>query len=289
MKVSIFIILLTIIKSTVGRRNPFTAIKRARQLKFLMDVKDGTFLDGVDSLDPKVDFASSTQVGGVDIDYGVKAALSIKEGSERTVWAKTMVDKDDNGWKLAAKAEMDVNKRSSADLELDLLNEDIDTSVGFDARISRDGGLEAQYLELETTRETNISYFSGILQIKPRYNFADNKGDVVVNYSSDTTSLEVVASRDEREVKLSRKLFGGAVPFLKDAKYSVVASDKQDLRFEYDRQIDGVGSVTASFRPNDFAEVQYKDNGWIASYTAKLNGMTPVEPEVRIKKGVSFE
>jgi len=94
-------------------------------------------------------------------------------------------------------------------------------------------------------------------------------------------------TQEEKNLKLSRKM-GDFMPYLKDAKYSLAVSDKKDLTFEYERKLDEDGSLTASFKMNDYAEVAWKDNGWVASAKSKLDGMTPLEPDVRIKRDVSF-
>jgi len=285
MKLNISIFFFTI-GTTFARRNPFTVIKRAKQLKLLMSVKDGSFLDHTDSLDPTIDWGTSTEFGDVDIEYGVRAAISKKEGSERIAWGKALLD-NGNGWKVSAKGEMDVNLRSSAEFELDVLNEEFDFSAGIDATISKDDGLNLKYAELEKTANTNILDREGLFGIKPRYDFVEEKSDIEISYESEAVSLSIVASQEERSLKLSRQM-GNFMPYFRDAKYSLVASDKQDISFEYERKIDEDGSVTASFRPNDHAEIEWKDNGWIASAKAKLDGMTPLEPEVRIKKDISF-
>jgi len=285
MKLSISIFFFTM-GTTFARRSPFDAIRDAKRLRVLMSVKDGSFLDGTDSLDPTVDWASSTEIGGVEIDYGVRAAVSTKEGAERTAWAKTLLE-NESGWKASAKAEMDVNLRDSADIELDVLNEELEFSAGIDATISKDDGLSLKYAELEKSANTNILDREGYFRIVPRYDFVEEKKDIEISYESEAVSLSVVASPEERTLKLSRQM-GDFMPYFKDAKYSLVASDKQDISFEYERKIDEDGSIKASFRPNDSAEIEWRDNGWVASAKSKLDGITPLEPDVSIKKDVSF-
>jgi len=285
MKVSISIFLITTVGNTFARRNAFGVIKRVKQFKFLMSVKDGSFLDGSDSLDPTVDWGTSTEVGDVDIDYGVRAALSTKEGAERLAWGKAAYD--NGNWTLSARGEMDVNLRSSADFELDLLNGELDVSIGVDASVSKDDGLNVKFVELEKTGQTKILGREGIYEIKPRYDVAEKKGELEFGYESEAVSASIVASQEEKNLKLSRKM-GDFMPYLKDAKYSLAVSDKKDLTFEYERKLDEDGSLTASFKMNDYAEVAWKDNGWVASAKSKLDGMTPLEPDVRIKRDVSF-
>lgn len=288
MKVSISIFLVAV-GTAFARRNPFEAIKRAKQLRFLISVKDGKFLDSAESLDPTIDWATSTEVNGVDVDYGVRAAVSTKEGSERTAWGKAIFNSG-NGWKLSAKGEMDVNTRSSADIELDVLNEDIDLSLGVDGTVSKDGGLDVVYAELDKFSDTNILGRKGSLEIKPRYDFGEAKGSIVVEYESEAMSASLEASQEERTLKISRKVgkLFGVIPYLDDAKYSVVISDQEDMIFEYDREIDEDGSVTARFRPDDYAEIVWKDNGWIASAKSSMDGFNPVSPDISIKRDVSF-
>lgn len=284
MKVYISILFFTM-GTTFARRDPFAAVKRAKQLRLLMTVKDGSFLDGAESLDPTVDWATTTKLGDIDIEYGVRAAASTKEGADRIAWGKALLENED-GWKVSAKGEMDINLRNSADIELDVLNEDLELSAGIDATIS-DDGLSLNYAELEKSANTNILDREGFLRIVPRHDFINEKSDIEISYESEATSLSIVASLEERSLKLSRQM-GDFMPYFRDAKYSLVASDKQDVSFEYERKIDENGSVTASFRPNDYAEIEWKDNGWIASAKAKLDGMNPIEPEVNIKKDISF-
>lgn len=285
MKVSSSIFFFTM-GTTFARRGPFDVMGDVKRLRLLLSVKDGTFLDGADSLDPTVDWATSSEIGGVEVDYGVKAAVSTKEGAERTAWAKTKLE-NENGWKASAKGEMDINLRDSADIELDVLNEELELSAGVDVTVSKDDGLTLKYAELEKSANTNIMDREGYFRIVPRYDFTEEKKDIEISYESEAVSLSVVASPEERTLKLSRQM-GDFMPYFKDAKYSLVVSDKEDMSFEYERKIDEDGSISASFRPNDYAEIEWKDNGWVASAKSKLDGMTPTEPDVSIKRDVSF-
>eukprot|EP00548_Thalassiothrix_antarctica_P014852 CAMPEP_0194165694 /NCGR_PEP_ID=MMETSP0154-20130528/1544_1 /TAXON_ID=1049557 /ORGANISM="Thalassiothrix antarctica, Strain L6-D1" /LENGTH=284 /DNA_ID=CAMNT_0038876201 /DNA_START=73 /DNA_END=927 /DNA_ORIENTATION=- len=281
-----YLVLSLLIGSATARRNPFTVFKRAKQLRFLLSVKDGSFLDGAESLEPTLDWENDTEFGDVTVRYGVKAAATTKEGAVRTAWAKATTETDE-GWVITGKGDLDLNDRSSVDLELDILNTELDTSIGIDASLEREGGLDVKFAEIHRKSETNIFDQPGKLDLKARYTFEDSKAEVEIDYESDATSAEMVASADEKSLKLSRRV-GDIMPFIRNAKYSVTVSDKEDNKYEYERVIDEDGTLKASFIVNERAEIEWKDNGWVASASSDLVGIKPTSPDIHVKKEVTF-
>jgi len=282
----LFLVTSLLIGGVTARRNAFESIKRAKQVRFLLSVADGSFLDTTESLDPTVDWESETEFGDVTVKYGVKAQISTKEGATRTAWAGAYTDTD-NGWKIAAKGDLDLNDRNSVDLELDLLNVEMDTSIGVDATLETEDGFNMKWAELHKATETNLFDRPGNLDIKARYTFEDSKAEVEIGYESDATSAEIIASADEKSVKISREV-GDFAPFLRNAKYSVTISDKEDNTYQYERVLDEDGKLSAMLKVGDKAAVEWKDNGWVASAKSDLEGLTPTNPEVNIRREVAF-
>lgn len=283
------LVLSLLIGGASARRGAFGVtdlLKYQKQLKFIASVRDGSFLDSAESLDPTVNWESEATFGDVTVNYGVKAAVSTKEGSDRTAWARATTKTEDD-WTITAKGDVDLNTRSNVDLELDVLNSELDVSLGIDASLEREDGFDVKFAELDKRSATNIFDQPGNLALKARYTFEDSQAEVQVDYESDATSAEIVASADAKSLKLSRQI-GDLAPFLRNAKYSITVSDSADNKYEYERQLDDDGSLKASLIVNERAEVEFKDNGWIATATSDLDGLTPTNPDVHIRRELTL-
>mmetsp|Transcript_16568 Transcript_16568/g.23364 ORF Transcript_16568/g.23364 Transcript_16568/m.23364 type:complete len:279 (+) Transcript_16568:86-922(+) len=272
-------VLCAVIASTSARRD-VNPVQRAKQLRVLLKVRDGTFLDGVDSLDPSVDWGRSSKVGGVNIDYGVEAAVSIKEDAPRKVWAKGTTTQA--GWGLSLRAEMDANERSNADIELDALNEDIDLQFAIDASVGKEGGLNLKQVEASYQAETEILSQEGMVSLAPRWDFASNTQDVALGYESGKTKLSLTASLDKQDLKVKRDL-----PY--DSRVSVQASTKDKVQVEYERDLDGGGLLALNYSPDDKINVKWADgNGWEAKASVDVDGTGFHDANVHIGTQLEF-
>jgi len=263
---------------------------------FLVKVKDGTYLDGIESLDPTVTYDGTKELGeDFQINYGVEATLHQGAESSRTVYATGSTTQA--GWGLSTRADLDLMDRSYLDLEFDVDHEESDAlplslSLCVDARASMDTttdgsgspSFDVKKVEGSYSRDTNWFDQAGTVAFTPRYDFSADTKDVLLQYEQGKTKAEVKVSETEKEVKISHQL-----PH--QNTIGLVLSDqgfKEHTAIDYVRDLENDGSLTINYK-DELAAVNYSDgSGWVAKASAEVDKTGIHNTNVRIGTKLDF-
>jgi hypothetical protein len=262
-----------------------------------ISVRDGSF-DGLDGLDPTLNWEGSTRSGDIDLSYGVES--SVRPTSDiaslpRSVWGKAAANVA--GWGVSARAEVDAQERSSAALEFDANNADADLSL----RMVASAGNGFDVRSIEATKGLDVN--GARVTVNPRYSVADESADVVIGYSNEQTNVELTASADNQEVSVSHQLDNTNIKLTASAANQEVTISQQidannrvaptlsrngDISVEWERSLGDDNSLTAKLRPNDSLDVEWKDDAWTANINMPLDGASISGANVSIKRDVNF-
>ena len=235
-------------------------------------MRDGSF-DGLDGLDPTLNWEGSASSGDVNLDYGVEASARPTTdiaSLPRNIWGKASTNV--GGWGVSARAERDMSSDDTA-LEFDANNDDADLNVRVIA--SAGGGVE----RVEATKGLDMN--GARVTLNPRYNMASEEADVVVGWDNGDTNVQLTASADNQEVTVSQQL--------DDAnRISPTINNNGDISVEWERSLGDDSSLTATLKPNDSLNVEWKDNDWTANVDMGLDGTDISGANVHIKRDVTF-
>mmetsp|Transcript_28912 Transcript_28912/g.40895 ORF Transcript_28912/g.40895 Transcript_28912/m.40895 type:complete len:213 (-) Transcript_28912:57-695(-) len=212
----------------------------------------------------------------MDISYGIEAAArptSDIASLPRSVWGKASTDI--SGWGVTAKAEVDAQDMSSADIEIDADNAEADLSV----HITASAGSAFDVKSVEATKGFDAD--GARVTVTPRFNLDTNERDVVVNYNKGDTDIKLTASADSQEVTISQQVDG-------DNRIAPTLSNGGDVSVEWERKLNDDSSLTATLKPNDSLDLEWKDADWTANVNMPIDGTNINGANVSIKRDVSF-
>eukprot|EP00566_Odontella_aurita_P021289 CAMPEP_0113537954 /NCGR_PEP_ID=MMETSP0015_2-20120614/7108_1 /TAXON_ID=2838 /ORGANISM="Odontella" /LENGTH=219 /DNA_ID=CAMNT_0000437497 /DNA_START=363 /DNA_END=1019 /DNA_ORIENTATION=+ /assembly_acc=CAM_ASM_000160 len=203
-----------------------------------INVRDGSF-DDLGGLDPTLSWSASSSSGDVDLEYGVEASARPTAdiaSLPRKIWgtAKTTV----GDWGVTARADLDAQDLSSADIEVDANNADADLSVHLEAN----AGDSFSVNKIEATK--GIDSDDSRITVTPRYDLNTEEADVVVAYASGDTDIEVTASRDAQSIKISQQIDD-------ENRVSPTLASSGDISVEWERKLGDDSSLTTTLTPND--------------------------------------
>ena len=240
-----------------------------------ISVRDGSF-DGLDGLDPTISWENSVKSGDLDLSYGIEAAARPTAdiaSLPRSIWGKAKTDI--SGWGVTARAEVDAQSLNSADVEIDAKNAENDISV----RLTASAGKDFSVQTIEATKGFDAN--GARVTVNPRRNLQTDETDVVIKYDNGDTNVKLTASADAQKVTISQQV---------DANNRVAPtiSSEGDLSVEWERKLSDDSSLTATLKPNDSLDVEWKDNDWTANVNMPIDGTTINGANVSIKRDVSF-
>ncbi|GKY95024.1 hypothetical protein MPSEU_000467000 [Mayamaea pseudoterrestris] len=240
-----------------------------------ISVRDGSF-DGLDGLDPVVSWESATRSGDLDLSYGIKAAARPTTdiaSLPRSIWGKAQTDV--SGWGVSARAELDGQDFTRANLELDAGNAASDLSVHMVANAGNDFTVRS----VEATKGLDVN--GARVTVTPRFDLEKDQRDVVVNYRNDNTHVKLTASADNQQVTISQQLD-------KDNRVAPTINSNGDLSVEWERRLSDDSSLTANLKPNDSLNVEWRDAAWTANVNMPIDGANIHGANVSIKRDVNF-
>jgi SH3-like domain-containing protein len=141
------------------------------------------------------------------------------------------------------------------------------------------------------------------VSVNPRYNVADGQADVVINWANDDTNVELTASADNQEVVVNHSMDKTSIKLTASADNQEVTISQQvddnnrvsptvsrngDISVEWERTLSDDSSLTATLRPNDSLDVEWKDADWTANVNMPIDGANISGANVSIKRDVSF-
>jgi hypothetical protein len=241
-----------------------------------ISVKDGNY-GGLDGLNPTVSWEGSGSAGDLDLSYGIEASATPTTdiaSLPKSIWGKACGDI--SGWGVSARAEIDPQSPDSAAVELDANNADVDLSVSLQANAGGDG---VSVNSVEATKGLDVN--GARVTVTPRFNLDSDEKDVVVNYSTDDTSVKLTASADSQEITISRQIDD-------DNRIAPTVNNDGDFSVEYERSLGDDSSLTATLKPNDSLDVEWKDDAWTASVNMPIDGTNINGANVSIKRDVKF-
>lgn len=292
------------------------ATAHAGRPQLSISVRDGNF-DGLDGLDPTINWEGSASSGDVNLDYGIEASARPTTdiaSLPRKVWGKAGTNVA--GWGVSARAERDMSSDDTA-LEFDANNDDADLALRVVA--SAHGGVE----RVEATKGLDMN--GARVTVNPRYNVQSEEADVVVGWDNgdtnvqltasadnqevnvkhrmDNTNIEVNASRDGQEISVDHQMDNTNIKLTASADNQEVTISQQldannrisptinrngDISVEWERNLGDDSSLTATLKPNDSLNVEWKDNDWTANVDMGLDGTNINGANVSIKRDVTF-
>jgi len=240
-------------------------------------VSDGSF-DGLNGLEPSVTWEGSTEADGVDLSGGIEME-PLSGGNNigslaKNVWGK--VKKDIGGWGVSARAEFEGSDLTSAEVEIDVTNEDSDLSLHVEASACTDS---VNVNKVEGT--AGFDSDGARITVNPRYDVGAGSGDVVLSYSKDDTSVELTASQDDQSITVSRNVDD-------DNTISPTIARSGDFSLEWKRSLGDDNSVTTTLKPNDSVNVEWEDGSWTANVNVPIDGADITGTNVSIKRDVNF-
>ena len=223
------------------------------------------------------------------------------------------------GWGVSARADVDGQDRSNAAIEVDAGNDDADLSLHLTA--STAGGFNVQ--KIEATKGLDLD--GARVTINPRYDMESEEADVVVGYDNGSTNVALTASADSQEVNIKHSMDNTNIELTASAGSQEVTIDHQmdntnvkltasadaqevtisqqvdannriaptinssgDISVEWERSLGDDSSLTASLKPNDSLNVEWKDNDWTANVDMPMSGASIEGANVSIKRDVRF-
>jgi hypothetical protein len=280
-------------------------------------VQDGNF-NGIEGLNPTLNWEGSASSGDVNIDYGIEAdarPTTNIASLPRRVWGKASTNA--GGWGVSARAERDMKEGDDTALEFDANNDDADINIHVVA--SAGSGVE----RVEATKGLNMN--GARVTLNPRYNVGTEEADVVVGWDNgdtnvkltasagsqevnvkhriDNTNIELNASQDSQSVIVDHQMDNTNVKLTASAdaqevtvsqqldannRISPTVNNKGDVSVEWQRTLGDDSSLTATLKPNESLNIEWKDNDWTANVDMGLDGTDITGANVHVKRDVSF-
>jgi len=240
-----------------------------------INVQDGNYAD-LSGLDPSLSWSASAEAGDIDIEYGIEASArptSDIASLPKNIWGKASTNL--NGWGVSARAEFTGTDFTSAGIDVDANNEELDLDIHLEA--SAGDGFSVS--KVEATKR--LSADGADISINPRYDVGSEETDVLLSYSKDGTSVEITASQDAQSVTLSRQLDD-------DNRVAPTLSSSGDISVAWERSLGDDNSITATLTPNDSLDLEWKDESWTANINMPIDGTDITGTNVSVKREVNF-
>ena len=241
----------------------------------------------------------ATSAGDFDLSYGLTA--SAKPTSDistlpRTFWGKASTKL--HGWGVSARADIDAQDLSGADLQIDASNDEYDAAVRVMASTKGIRSIQAtKGFDVEVEEQAHVT-------VTPRLDVEHgNKPDVEIKYDSDSTHVRLIASADNQEIAVARQIDDTNICLTASAEDQAITITQQiddqnrlsptisrsgDVSLEWERLISDQSSVTAKLNPGDSLDLEWRDQEWTANINMPIDGTSIQGSNVSIKRDVNF-
>ena len=199
------------------------------------------------------------------IDVQIKDVGSFKE----SIWG--MVTRPFGDFGLTAKAKGSIQDPSSLELSLQL-DTPTDTSLMMEASAGKGGSFGVSKVKAAQT----VDALGGSLILAPTYDLDASKGDVSVAYGRDSSSNVQVDVDTDGGAKLSLMQRVGENHVLRP---SITKAGQFEMN--YDTRLD-YGTVTTTYKPNNYVNVKWSDGPWEANFNAPMEGYYNMKEGVKI-------
>ena len=271
-------------------------------------------------MDPTLNWEGSSKSGDVELAYGIESSVRATTdiaSLPRSFWGKASTNVA--GWGVSARADVDGQDRSNADLAFDADNKDADLSLRLTA--SAGGGFNVR--RVEATKGLDVD--GARVTINPRYNVESEEADVVLGYDNGNTNVRLTASADNQEVNVKHRMDNTNLELTASADNQEITVDHQvdktnirltasadnqevtisqqldadnrvaptinnrgDVSVEWERNLGDDSSLTAKLKPNDSLNVEWRDQAWTANVDMGLDGANIKGANVHIKRDITF-
>jgi len=257
-----------------------------------ISLSDGSFA-GLDGLDPSISWSGQSSSGDIELEYGVDLAArptSDIASLPKSIWGKATTDI--GGWKTTVSADVDGTDFAGASYDVDAENGDL--SINLSASASGVHSIQAK---------KGFASGDADVTVNPRYNLDTEQADVVVTYDAGDTSVELTASADAQSVKIDHTAGDTDITLTAsvdaqsltisqkldaDNRIAPTITSAGDISVEWERSLGDDNSLTATIKPNDAVDLEWKDAAWTANINLPIEGTTITGANVGIKRDVSF-
>jgi len=247
----------------------------ANRPQLTIQVREGNFA-GVDGLEPVISWESSSKSGDVDLEFGVEVAARATNDIASlpgSIWGKA--SKVINGWGTSARAQLDAQDMSTANIEIQVENEEQDLTV----KVCGTAGQNFAVSNVEATKAFDSN--GATITVNPRYDIAAEDGDVVLGYKADKTEVEITASRGSQKISIAQQVDD-------DNRVTPSLSSDGSITLQWEKQLGDDKSVTTVLKPNESVDVEWKDEAWTANVQFPIDGTEIKGANVSIKREVTF-
>mmetsp|Transcript_25444 Transcript_25444/g.29474 ORF Transcript_25444/g.29474 Transcript_25444/m.29474 type:complete len:266 (-) Transcript_25444:4018-4815(-) len=244
--------------------------------KLSISIKDGSYA-GVYGLDPTASWSNNNRVGDFDVGYGIETNIRATKdiaSLPKNIWGK--VSSKIGDWGLSAKAKVQGIDVSNGSIEIDTNNSEEELSFHLKGTYGNDG-FTLQEVEANKSFESD----GAKLTLTPNYNIQSEEATVVMSYEKDGTGIEVEASKDVQTFTLSRQLD-------EENRVSPTLSNTGDISVAWEHRIDDDKTVTTTFKPEEFLDIEFEESGWNANIFMPFDGKDIDGVSISIKKDVTF-
>lgn len=267
-------------------------VAAAGKPQLTLTVSDGKFAD-LGGLDPSISWSGESAAGDVDLEYGVELAPKLTNDLSslpKKIWGKATTNI--GGWVASARADVEGTDFENAAYEIEAASGDISVKAS-----ASNAGVHS----VEATM--SVPSDDASITVNPRYNVDTEEADIVLNYDTGDTSVELTASAEAQSVKIEHVSGDTSIELNASADAQSLTITQQldddntisptitsdgDISIKWERDLGDGDSISATVSPNDSLDVEWKDAGWTANINMPIEGTTIKGANVSIKKDVSF-
>lgn len=253
-------------------------------------VSDGSFA-GLGGFDPAVTWSGKSKTGDIDLEYGVDLAATPTTdltSLPKKLWGKASTDI--SGWKTSASADVEGTDFQGTTYELESSN--VDAAVKLSATSRGVSQVEGSKM-----------FASGNAQVTVKYNVEASETDVIVNYETEDTNVELNASVDSQSIKVQKQAGSTNIGFTGSRDEQSVTISEQidannriaptitsngDITLEWERNLGNDNSLTTTVKPNESVGLEWKDAAWTANLDFPLRGTTVTGASISVKRDAVF-
>lgn len=223
----------------------FTGVNASRFIPSLsVDIKDGLY-DGLECLQPKLTWESSSSFNDKDLKYGYAISANSKKMIKKKIWGVFSIAS--GGWNFATKAEAGSGKEIALNVNANCNAADLQLNVAGNV------GLEGSSIKTMFLNK-RVELGGGTLTVKPLLNISERRRGLAITFENNLHALTLASNDVGKMAKVSRE-FGPNV-------ISSTIKDDGSTAFEIERSLGEGNAVVVSVLPNKFMRLRWIDRGW---------------------------
>lgn len=174
------------------------------------------------------------------------------------------------GYGLSARGEFSVTDPDTVDL-------DLQCDTPYETTFQVHAAARPNSLSVSKIRATQtVDALDGAFVIAPTYYLDSSRGDVSVAFARDNTRNIQVDLNTDQTAKLSLMQKIGESHILRPSLTS-----RGQFEMEYENKVDK-GTVTATYKANNFVNIKWADGPWQANFNAPMDGYFNFKDGVKV-------